>query len=295
MAGVLALLAACAFAAGTVLQQRGTLQAPASGEDARFLVQILHEPVWLVGGFMQVVGWVLQAAALDRGPLVVVQSLTTLSLVIALPLGVRFTDQHVGRREVLGAAAVIVGIILFLAAGTPSGGTSNPSAAAWWSAGLASIVIVAGVAVLARTRRGATRAALFGAAAGVGFALQAAVTKVFVGELGNGVASLLTTWSTYVLIVSALVGFVLQQSALKTGVLAPAMAASNASTLIFSVLFGIAIFDETLTQGTTRVVSAWIGLAIAVAGVVSLASRTTEATPDQGVLNQPTLNPRAAP
>jgi len=288
MAAVLALVAACAFAAGSVLQQRGTLQAPAAGDDARFLVQILREPVWLAGGLMQVVGWVLQAAALDRGSLIVVQSLTTLSLVIALPLGVRFTDQHVGRREILGAVAVIAGIIAFLAAGTPAGGTSNPSAAAWWSAGLASLVIIAGLAALARTRRGAPRAALFGAAAGVGFALQAAVTKVFVGELGHGVASLLTTWSTYVLIVSALVGFVLQQSALKTGVLAPAMAASNASTLMFSVVFGIAIFDETLTQGTGRVVSAWIGLAIAVFGVLMLASSTPGTTsegtrPDQRV------------
>jgi hypothetical protein len=52
MAAALALLAACAFAVGTALQQRGTLDAPAAGEDARFLVQILREPVWLVGGLM---------------------------------------------------------------------------------------------------------------------------------------------------------------------------------------------------------------------------------------------------
>jgi len=274
MAAVLALLAACAFAVGTVLQQRGTLQAPAQGEDVRFLVQILREPVWLLGGAMQAVGWVLQAAALDRGPLVVVQSLTMLSLVIALPLGVRFTDQHVGRREVLGAVAVIGGIIVFLTMGTPAGGTANPSATAWWSAGLVSLVIVVGLAGLGRTRSGGTRAALFGAAAGVGFALQAAVTKVFVGELGKGVMSLLTIWPTYVLIISALLGFALQQSALKTGVLASAMASSNASTLVFSVVFGITIFDETLTHGGTRVGSAWIGLAVAVLGVLSLAGST---------------------
>ena len=278
MAAALALLAACAFAAGTVLQQRGTMNAPASGEDARFLVQILREPVWLFGALAQLMGWILQAAALDRGPLVVVQSLTTFSLVIALPLGVRFTGQHVGRREVLGAVAVLGGIILFLAAGTPAGGTSNPSAAAWWSAGLVALAIVAGLATLGRTRGGASRAALFGAAAGVGFALQAAVTKVFVGELGNGIASLLTIWPTYVLIVSALVGFVLQQSALKTGVLAPAMAASNASTLVFSVLFGIAVFDETLANGA-RLAPAWVGLGLAVIGVLALASTSPDATP----------------
>ncbi|HMF27910.1 MAG TPA: DMT family transporter, partial [Candidatus Cybelea sp.] len=85
----LALLAATAFATGTVLQQRGALAAPAPEGDARFLTQILQEPVWLAGGLLQALGWVLQAAALDRGSLIVVQSLTTLSLVIALPLGVR--------------------------------------------------------------------------------------------------------------------------------------------------------------------------------------------------------------
>ena len=176
MAAALALLAACAFATGTVLQQRGTLDAPATAEDARFLVQILREPIWLVGGLMQVAGWILQAAALDRGPLVVVQSLTTLSLVIALPLGVRLTDQHVGRREIFGAVSVISGIVLFLAAGTPAGGTTNPSAAAWWSAGVVAVAIVGAVGALGTTKHGAARAALLGAAAGVGFALQAAET-----------------------------------------------------------------------------------------------------------------------
>jgi drug/metabolite transporter (DMT)-like permease len=279
MVAVLALLAACAFAAGTVLQQRGTLQSPASGDNPQFFVQILREPIWLLGALLQAVGWILQAAALERGPLLVVQSLTTFSLVIALPLGVRLTDQRVGRREVLGAVAFIAGIVVFLAAGTPTGGTSNPSAVAWWTALIASAVMVGGLAAVGRSVQGPTRAALFGSAAGVGFALQAAVTKVFVGELGNGVTSLLTTWSTYVLILSALAGFVLQQSALKTGALASAMASSNASTLVFSVVFGIAIFDETLTQNGVRLLPAWAGLAIAVTGVVALARATPNIAP----------------
>jgi drug/metabolite transporter (DMT)-like permease len=272
MAILLALLTATAFATGTVLQQRGTLQAPAGGDDARFLVQILQEPVWIAGALMQGLGWTLQAAALDRGPLVVVQAITTLSLVIALPLGVKFTNQHVGRREVTAAIAVVAGIVVFLTFGAPAGGTSNPSAAEWWSAGLFTVAVVGVLASIGRSRQGATRAALFGGAAGIGFALQAAVTKVFVGELGNGVSALLHTWSTYVLILSALAGFVLQQSALKTGVLAPAMAASNASTLVFSAVFGITVFGESLADGGGRVAFALLGLALAVVGVVRLAS-----------------------
>ena len=270
MAVALALLAAVAFATGTVLQQRGALATPAGSDDARFLVQILREPVWLAGAVLQAVGWVLQAAALDHGPLVVVQALTTLSLVIALPIGVRITGQEVGRRQIAAASGVVAGIVLFLTAGAPAGGTSNPSAAAWWTAGIVSVVLVVGVSGLGRSRQGPVRAALFGTAAGIGFALQAAVTKVFVGVVGSGVAALLTTWSTYVLIISALVGFVLQQSALKTGALAPAMASSNASTLVFSAVFGIMVFDEELAHGGGRVALAVIGLAVAVLSVANL-------------------------
>ena len=229
---VLALLAAFAFALGNVLQQKGTLETPSDDDDPRFLVQIFRRPVWLAGGGLQVCGWVLQAVALDTGSLIVVQSLTTMSLVIALPLGARITGQEVSRRVWLGAAAMVVGIVLFLSVGSPQGGTSTPPASAWWSAGLTAIVLVTILGRTGRRRRGATKALLLGSAAGVAFALQASVTKVFVTVVGQGLDAVLTSWTIYVLIVSALVGFVLQQSALKTGVLAPAMASSNAVTLV---------------------------------------------------------------
>ena len=61
--------------------------------------------------------------------------------------------------------------------------------------------------------------------------------------------SLFGDWTTYALIASAVVGFVLQQSALKTDVLAPAMASSNAVTLFASVAFGVTVFGETLSHG----------------------------------------------
>ena len=118
--------------------------------------------------------------------------------------------------------AVLVGIMFFLWAGAPSGGTSHPSASLWWGACLAprsSSVAWLGVGT---RMKGTSKALLFGSAAGFGYGLQAAVTKTFVGELGHGALSLLADWSVYVLVVSAVIGFVLQQGALKTGVLAPA-------------------------------------------------------------------------
>ena len=269
-ANVLALLAAFAFALGNVLQQKGTLETPSGGDDPRF-VQILRRPVWLAGGGLQMCGWVLQAVALDTGSLIVVQSLTTMSLVIALPLGARLTGQEVGRRVWLGAAAMVVGIVLFLSVGSPTGGTTTPAASAWWSAGVTAIVLIVVLGRTGRRRLGATGALLLGSAAGVAFALQASVTKVFVTVVGQGLEAVLTSWTIYVLIASALVGFVLQQSALKTGVLAPAMASSNAVTLFGSVAFGATVFGESLSSGGARLAPVLAGLGVALVGIILLA------------------------
>jgi drug/metabolite transporter (DMT)-like permease len=275
MVYVLSLLAACGIALGSVLQQKGTLEAPAGEDDPRFLAQILRRPVWLAGGACQAAGWVFQAAALDRGSLLIVQSLTTMSLVIALPLGARITDQQITRRVIWGALAVVAGVTLFLAVGSPQGGTSTTTSAAWWSACLSSAVLIGALFVLGRHRSGPARALIFGAAAGVAFGLQAAVMKVFVTLVGHGVAGLLSSWSTYVLIGSALIGFALQQAALKTGVLAPALGSSNAITLFVAVLLGVNVFGERLASGHGELAAAVIGLSVALVGVALLSAAPT--------------------
>jgi len=290
VAVVLAFLAAVAFALGSVLQQKGTLETEADENDPRFLLQILRRPAWLGGVVGQAAGWILQAVALGHGSLLVVQSITALSVVIALPFGVLITSQQVNRRVVLGAVAMAAGIVLFLSVGAPKGGTQDPSAAAWWSAGACSAAAIVIMFALARHRSGATRALLLGSAAGLCYALQAAVTKVFVEHLGHGIVALLTSWTVYGLIVTALVGFVLQQSALKTGVLAPAMGSSNAVTLFASVLYGLTVFGETLARGDGRLLPAIAGLAVAILGIVLLSGSqpppSSSALPDPSAAGQ---------
>lgn len=271
LASVLAVLAALSFALGTALQQRGTLDTVAPEGDPRFLAEIVRKPVWLAGGACQGLGWLLQAVALSRGSLVVVQSLCALSLVFALPLGVRLTGQHVGRRSVLGAVSTLAGIVVFVAVGQPQGGITDPPASAWWVATVPCAAGMVLVGAVARRRGGPMAAALFATAAGTAFAYQAAVTKTFVEVVGGGLSAILGSWTTYALIVSALLGFALQQSALRTGFLAPAMAASNATTMVISVVLGVAVFDESLTGRDGRTWPALLGLGLAVVGVVSLA------------------------
>jgi drug/metabolite transporter (DMT)-like permease len=272
MVYLLGLLSPFAFALGTVMQQRGTLETPAREGDPRFLVQTIRKPVWLIGGFITICAFLLQAAALRYGSLALVQALQVLSLVFALPLGMRLTGQRIGRRSAAGAAITVMGLVVFVLLGQPQGGVSEPGGTAWLVAG---IVIVAATAVLSSAafrRRGAAAAALFATAAGVCFALQAGVTKVLVTRLDDGVVTIVASWPLYVLLFSAAIGFVLQQASLKTGALAPAMAALEAATLAVSVLIGVAVFDEVVSEEGGRALPAVAGLALAIVGVVLLAT-----------------------
>jgi hypothetical protein len=133
------------------------------------------------------------------------------------------------------------------------------------------VLVIVLVGVGARFR-GAARALTFGAAAGLGFGLQAAVTKTFVTEAGSGILALLSSWPVWVLLLSALTGFVLQQSALKTGVLAPAMASANSVTLFTSVVLGLTVYDEQISKGGAgHSSSAFLGLIVAIVGIALLA------------------------
>jgi drug/metabolite transporter (DMT)-like permease len=217
MVYVLGLLAAFTYALGIVLQQRADLQVPASEADPRFLGQIIRKPAWLIGGLLQVGGWALQAAALNRGSLVVVQTLLAVSLVFAMLLGLGLTQQRFNRWSLIGASSTLVGIALFVVFGQPQGGWSEPSAAVWWVWVLV-LAVVGTLLVFAGYRtKSAPRAALLGTVAGMAFALQAAVTKVLVTEFGHGLLAVLTTWPLYAFVVPTVGGYVLQQWALRTG------------------------------------------------------------------------------
>ena len=262
MAEFIALIAAALFGLGTVLQQRGTLQTSAGAAQASFYVQILRRPVWLAGVLVTVVGGLLQMVALSRGPLVQIQPIFTLSLVFALPFGAWLTDQRVGRREVGGAVLVVAGLAVFLTVANPGGGTTSPSSLRWAAAIIATAVVALVLALVSRHRAPSNVAALLGSAAGACFGLEAGLAKEFTSYVSGGVEVILGQWQTYGLILFALAGGALQQAALKTGVLPPAMSAINVANVIASIVVGLAVYQETVaaTGGHGGVALAALGL-----------------------------------
>ena len=265
----LSLLAATAYGLGTVLQQKGTLQDD-GGAGVRFLTGLFRRPVWLAGAAVTVLGAVCQALALRSGPLAVVQALTTLSLVIALPFGVRLTDQQVTARVWTGAGATTAGVVLFVAVGAPQSGAGGPSATAWLLAGLVAAFLVVVLVRAGSARSGSTRALLLGAAAGLGYGLASALAKALTGRFADGLGAVLTSWELYGLAAAGILGLATGQAALRTGALAPAMAATSSVALLAGVVLGLTVFGETLARGPGHLAAVVTGLAAAILGIALL-------------------------
>ena len=274
MAATLALVAAFLFALAAALQQKGALNLPTiSLADPMSLVRLVGEKTWLLGTIALFTGYLFQAAALDRGRLSIIQPLLVTTVVFALPLGYFLTKQHVGRREVLGAAVIIIGLGLFVYFGDPAGGKENASNAQWAIAiGLISVVSIL-LLVFGGGGGLSMKAAVYGTVAGVLFGLSSALTKPTLEYVHESVSTMLSHWECYALAVAGVLGFVLQQVSLGTGRLAPSVATVSVANPIVGILIGVLLFDERLSRPGWHVLLAVLGLSVALVGavVISLA------------------------
>ena len=97
-------MAAAVFALASTLMQRGGLQAPRlSVRHPSSFLHLAGQGSWLVGAALVFVGWTLQAMALDRGTVTVIEPIFSTTVVFVLPLGWWLTAQTVTLRQALQA------------------------------------------------------------------------------------------------------------------------------------------------------------------------------------------------
>jgi hypothetical protein len=77
---------------------------------AALLERLIRRRTWLLGAAAGVAAWVFQALALTLGSIALVQPALGLGLVVLLVLGVRLLHESVGRREMVGVAAIVAAI-----------------------------------------------------------------------------------------------------------------------------------------------------------------------------------------
>ncbi len=272
MAGLLAIAAAFLFALAATLQQKGALDSGVSPDSLASLLRLVAVRAWLIGSLALLLGYLLQAIALDHGRLAIIQPLLVSTVVFALPLGYFISGQAVGHREIAGAAIVVLGLALFAVFGDPAGGKDNAPNSEWAVA----LAIVIGVCCLlyvaGRRATGSRQAGLLGVMSGILFGASACLVKPTVETLHVSVGDVLSSWQFYAMAAAGIIAFVVQQMSLSSGFLAISVATVSVSNPIVSIAIGTLLFDERLSRPAWHVAVAIVGLMLGLVGAILIAA-----------------------
>jgi drug/metabolite transporter (DMT)-like permease len=273
-----ALLAALSNAVNEATQHVASTAAPSRSSGWQLVIYLFHNPLWLLGWAALIAAFVFQALALSQGQISVVQPLLATELVFMLLL--RRVWIHQSIRPITWAAATLtcVGLAVFIAAGQPGGGQSTPTSRHWFTAGLACCAAAAVLAVLARWGSPSLRAALYGSASAVMWALVATFIKATTDTLTQfGVAGMFAHWPVYALAAGSAAALFLMQAALHVGPLRASQPFLVIIDPIVSIALSVWLFAEHFTADGAVLAIAAIGFAVMCVGVVLL-TQTAPAT-----------------
>jgi drug/metabolite transporter (DMT)-like permease len=276
---LLAIAASFCTATASLAQRRGATNVQTTGGfDARLLLRLARQPVWLLGIVSMIGGFVFQLTALRYGPLALVQPILSLELLLVFGF-LAFAGRRRTRikpRDWLGAVAMSAGVAVFLRLASASGGRLHAAGSSWLLAGLVTLgVVLAAVAVAfgMGNRPGAApskRAAILGSATGIAWGFVAAVIKELSSHLGGGLGAVFSTWSLYVLLVVGAATMLLASHALAAGPLAASQPGFTILDPLAASLLGIFLFGEQIQTGPWDLAGEALALALVVAGAATL-------------------------
>ncbi len=264
--GLLAALgAAASYGTASVLYSlAGHQEARTTGVDARLLVRLARRGPFIAGLALDVVGFVLQFAALQFLAVFVVQAVQASNLAVTALVAVPVLGARLAGREWAAIVAVVSGLaMLALAAGEEHVG-DVPSAFQWWLLFTACAVSAAGF-VVGRSRRKLAPLAL-GLIAGFGFGVVALAERVL-SDLQIG--HLLRDPAFYTLAIGGSMSFLFYATALQRGVVTTVVAGVIIGETLLPALVGVLALGDRPRDGF--IPFAAVGFAIAVTGALVLA------------------------
>jgi hypothetical protein len=248
--------------------------------DAHGLIESLRSPKWLVAASGDVVGFLLQIAALAAGSVVLVQPLVVLMLPVALAVGYAAGGPR-PRLADYGACAILGGGLAgFLTLmGNPAKGSPPGSARA---ATFAVLVLAAGLfAAFAVTgHHPVTRGAMYGAVGGAFFGTLAVLVDSTSEQWSrHGARGVFTTQRGVVPVIAiallGLGGVVLPQLAVQVGELAATLPANLSADPLTGVLLGAVLLSEDIPVDAGHLAGYAVCLALVVLGAVRLAGSSS--------------------
>ena len=276
MVYALAVVAALIVAFGEVVQQRMAAQAPPQDNlSPKLLLWLVQQPRWLAGVVCSLLGNLAFAAALGRGSVVLVEAVFVVRLLFGLTISAFWGWHRVPAKDLIGGMVIAAGLVAFLLAARPRGG-ANAVADMRWSYGAGCPVALAAVlAVVASRRAGSSRALMLGIGAGILFGVQAALIQSAVHVMGDsGLMGLLAGWHGYAVVVVALFGMLLVQSAFESAPLSSSYPGVVTAQLLCALAIGVFVLRGRLDLATGHVVVIVLALGAMIAGIV-IVTRST--------------------
>jgi drug/metabolite transporter (DMT)-like permease len=270
-----ALIAAFFNAAAGVLQRRAAGHVEAHELFRKALsIKLTRHRLWLAGIVLETGAFVLQAAALRHGSLVLVEPLLVTDLVfLLLLLHFRFNIKP-GVREWLAVGCICAGLSALLAAANPRGGHLQFSGLAWaLMSGSITIVIAIGAFAMRRLHSSVQRAATGGIAAAMSFALVAALTKLTMQKLAaSGLGSVFSGWELYALAVAGILSLIVMQNAYAAGPLVVSQPIMEIMDPLVTAIIGILVFGDIISTSAGALAIEVLGALLAATGIVLMGS-----------------------
>lgn len=265
---LIALAGALGYALGAALQQYEAVVAGAS-------LKLVRRPRWWIGGVIGFTGACLHAVALSFAPLVAVQPISVATLVFAVPLAAFMYGRRPYRAEILGSAAVAVGLLWLMLLVPQHNVTPRLSD----GAALAFLGVIGAITlvtqVLARRFHGSARALLLSVGAGV----VTASVSTFVRVVGGGMEGdwgRLLHWFTLAVPVLLVCAVVLLQRSYAVGYFGIAYAGVQVIDPITSVLAGAILLGEPLPTSPSTAIPALLAGALTIGGTITLGRLTPD-------------------
>ncbi len=269
--------AAVCLGLGYVLQQRAAALAPIELVLSwRLLIDLLRKRTWLFGVGSMVAGQLLGGLALQMASVALVEPLLSANLLFAFVIAAILSDRSVRWHEVGGAVLLSLALGAFLLVGNPRS-SNDPHPARIWT-GVALVAVAAAVMVLvvvARNQRLIRETILLSVAAGLLYGLQDAATRQSLQRAGHGVVQMFYTPWTYLVVVAAVIGLLLAQSAFKTGSLSHSLPPLTAAEPLAGIGLGVGLLADRVAVTPGRLaVEAACGAAVILGVYLIGTSRT---------------------
>jgi drug/metabolite transporter (DMT)-like permease len=270
---ILALLAAALYGSGVALQYREATKMPDS-ESVRLglLARLIRRPLWLLGVVFDFAGFALQAVALARGSLIVVEPLIASSLIFSFITVALLNGKKPERHEIGAALLVVGGLSTFLIVGAPEVTSHDAAPAAKWL-GSAAVVwgLVVAIAFFAVHRTARVRGAALAIAAGLANGFVAVASKAFAQKVDeDSFASTLVSWEPYLLLVAGISAVLMLQSAYQANTATVTFPLVEVTAPLTASFIGVAVFGEHLSLGGHRAPVVLLALGVMVYGIVLL-------------------------